>query len=152
MSFVYLLKKKKLTGHVDGTRDETILSELPGLPDVYDCGCSASQKLLQLLVCHICALWRCTEPADLQHCCKTHTQSAHKSLRITIHVHTRQKYAWWLALRRRLTFPARVSLDVTGHKASTCRVGRPRKDSAANVPQEPRNSPRKPSTATKIHY
>lgn len=85
MNFVLcVLLRETLTGHVDGARDEAVLSELPGLSDIYDCGCSASQKLLQLLVCHICALWRCTEPADLQQCCITYTQSVHKSLRITI--------------------------------------------------------------------
>lgn len=85
MNFVLcVLFQETLTGHVDGARDESVFSELPGLSDIYDCGCSASQKLLQLLVCHICALWRCTEPADLQQCCITYTQSVHKSLRITI--------------------------------------------------------------------
>lgn len=40
---------------------------------------------------------------------------------------------------------------MTGREAPSCRAERPRKDSAANVPQEPWNCPGEPSTATKIH-
>ncbi len=64
--FAVYLRWTALTRNVNCPGDEAVLSELPGLSDVYNYRFSPSQELLQLVVAHICARRCWAEPAEQQ--------------------------------------------------------------------------------------
>lgn len=67
-NFLYILGRLTLTRNVNWPWDKAVLSEFPGLSDIYNYRFLASQELLQLVISHIWARWSWTEPAEQQHC------------------------------------------------------------------------------------